>query len=79
MAETKPGTSPVRARIGNTGEEGRRQPAMCLSHHPRDEELPINHLGILAEGQCLTPDHTRPHSKVSLRVTGVRHSLRRDD
>ena len=45
MAETKPGTSPVRARIGNTGEEGRRQPAPCLSHLPRGEELPINHLG----------------------------------
>src|SRR3990172_7026969 len=45
MAETKPGTPPVRARIGNTGEDGRRQPAPCLSHLPRDEELPINHLG----------------------------------
>ena len=46
MAETKPGTPPVRARIGNTGEDGRRQPAPCLSHRPRDEELPINHLGL---------------------------------
>jgi hypothetical protein len=44
MAGTKPGTPPVRARIGNTGEGGRRQPAPCLSHQPRDEELPINHL-----------------------------------
>jgi hypothetical protein len=26
------------------GEEGRRQPATCLSHQPRDVELPINHL-----------------------------------
>jgi len=49
MAETKPGTPPVRASIGNTGEDGRRQPAPCLSHQPRGEELPINHLGILAE------------------------------
>ena len=44
MAETKPGTPPVRARIGNTGEDGRRHPAQCLSHHPRGEELPISHL-----------------------------------
>jgi hypothetical protein len=44
MAETKPGTPSVRARIGNTSEHGRRQPAMCLSHRPRDEELPISHL-----------------------------------
>ena len=44
MAETEPGTPPVRARIGNTGEGGLRQPAKRLSHHPRDEELPINHL-----------------------------------
>ena len=46
MAETKPGTPPVRARIGNTGEGGRRQPALCLSHRPRDEELPISHLNL---------------------------------
>ena len=46
MAETEPGTSPVRARIGNTGEDGRRQPAMCLSHQPRDEELLSNHLDL---------------------------------
>jgi len=45
MAETKPGTPPGRARIGNTGEEGRRQPAPCLGHHPRGDELPINQLG----------------------------------
>ena len=49
MAEIKPGTPPVRARIGHTGEGGRRHPALCLSHQPRGEELPINHLGILAE------------------------------
>lgn len=48
MAETKPGT-PVRARIGNAGEDGRRHPAKCPSHHPRDEELPDDHLTILAE------------------------------
>ena len=47
MAETKPGTPPVRARIGNTGKGGRRHPALCLSHQPRDEELPINHLQAL--------------------------------
>jgi hypothetical protein len=45
MAETKPGTPPGRGRIGNTGEDGRRQPAQCLGHHPRGGELPINHLG----------------------------------
>ncbi len=44
MAVTKPGTPPVRARIGNTGENGRRQPAPCLSHRPRGEELPISRL-----------------------------------
>jgi hypothetical protein len=44
MAETKPGTPLVRARIGNPGEDGRRQPAPCLSHRPRSEELPISHL-----------------------------------
>src|SRR5438132_11664305 len=44
MAETEPGTPPDRARIGNTGEGGRRQPATRLSHQPRDEELSINHL-----------------------------------
>jgi hypothetical protein len=44
MAETKPVTPPVRARIGNTGEDGRRQPVTCLSHQPRGEALPINHL-----------------------------------
>ena len=48
MAETKPETLPVRARIGNTGEDGRRHPATCLSHQPRDEELPINPLGPLS-------------------------------
>ena len=48
MAETEPGTRPVRARIGNTGEEGRRHPEMCLSHQPRGEELPINHLALPA-------------------------------
>ncbi len=37
MAETEPGTQPRRVRIGNTGEEGLRQPAMRLSHHPRVE------------------------------------------
>jgi len=45
MAETEPEAPPVRARIGNTGQDGRRQPAMCLIHQPRGEELPINHLG----------------------------------
>ena len=44
MAETKLGTPPDRARIGNTGEGGRRQPAMRLGHQPRGEGLPINHL-----------------------------------
>ena len=44
MVETEPGTPPVRARIENTGEDGRRQPAMCLSYQPRDKELPISHL-----------------------------------
>jgi hypothetical protein len=28
----------------NTCEEGLRQPAMCLSHHLRGGQLPINHL-----------------------------------
>jgi len=50
MAETEPGTPPVRARIGHTGEGGRRHPAMGLSHQPRDEELPINHLGLVDVG-----------------------------
>ena len=45
MAETEQGTPPVRARIEHTGEGGRRHPATCLSHQPRGEELPINHLG----------------------------------
>jgi len=45
MAATEPGTPPVRARTGNTGEHGRRHPAMRRSHHPRGEELPVNHLG----------------------------------
>ena len=45
MAETKLGTPPDRARIGNTGEGERRQPAMSLGHQPRGEGLPINHLG----------------------------------
>ena len=31
MAETELGTPPVRARIGNTGEGGRRHPATCLA------------------------------------------------
>jgi len=44
MAETKPGTPLVRARIGNTGEDKRRHPAMRLSHLPRREELPVDHL-----------------------------------
>jgi hypothetical protein len=48
MAETKPGTPPGRARIGNTGEEGRRQPAPCLGHHPRGERLPVGHLDTLS-------------------------------
>jgi len=50
MAETKPGTPPVRARIGNTGEDGRRQPAPCLSRLPRGEELPIKHLDSSPDG-----------------------------
>jgi hypothetical protein len=45
MAETEPGTPPVRARIGNTGDEGRRHPATCLGHLPPGEELPISRLG----------------------------------
>ncbi len=44
MAETKPTTPPVRARIGNTRKDPRRHRAPCLSHRPRDEELPISHL-----------------------------------
>jgi len=44
MAATEPETPPVRARIGNTGEYGRRHAAKRRSHHPRGEELPINHL-----------------------------------
>src|SRR6187402_659827 len=44
MAETEPGTPPDRVRIGNTGERGRRQPAMHLGHHPRDDEFPVDHL-----------------------------------
>src|ERR671919_116701 len=51
MAETEPGTPPRRARIGNTGEEGRRQPAKCLSHHPRGEELPVDHLAARPRGR----------------------------
>ena len=57
MAETKPGTPPVRARIGHTGEDGRRQPAPCLSHHPRDEELPISHLQTAALPHANEPVH----------------------
>ena len=49
MAETKPGTPPVRARIGNTGEDGRRQPVPCLSHQPLDEELPVSHPDTLSK------------------------------
>ena len=49
MAETELGTPPDRGRIGNTGEGGRRQPAMCRSHHPRGEGLPINHLNSAAD------------------------------
>jgi branched-chain amino acid transport system permease protein len=49
MAETKPGTPPARARIGNTGESGRRQPAPRLSHQPRGAELSINHLEVAAD------------------------------
>jgi hypothetical protein len=47
MAETEPGTPPRRARIGNTGEERRRQPAMCISHHLRDGESPASHLATM--------------------------------
>ena len=50
MAETKPGTPPGRARIGNTGEVGRRQPAPCLGHHPRGEGLPVRHLAQRSRG-----------------------------
>jgi hypothetical protein len=46
MAATELGTPPDRARIGNTGEGGRRHPATCLSHQPRDDELPVNHLDV---------------------------------
>jgi membrane protein len=38
------GRRPSDARVGNTGEDGRSQPAMGRSHQPRGEELPINHL-----------------------------------
>jgi arylsulfatase A-like enzyme len=70
MAETEPGTPPVRVRIGNTGEDGRRQPATRLGHHPRDEELPVGHLGssevkpsfLLLVIDCLRADTVaRPH------------------
>jgi len=50
MAETEQGTPPVRARIGNTGEDGRRHPATCLSLEPLDEELPTDHLGEYMSG-----------------------------
>ena len=46
MDETEPGTPPDRARIGNTGEGGRRQPATRLGHHPRGDELPVSHLDL---------------------------------
>jgi len=55
MAETKPGTPLGRARIGNTGEDGRRQPAPCLSHQSRDEELPVGHLTLDPTGPVLRP------------------------
>jgi len=48
MDETEPGTPPDRARIGNTGEGGRRQPATRLGHHPRGNELPVSHLNLAA-------------------------------
>src|SRR5919106_6465525 len=44
MAETEPGTPPRRARIRNTGEEGRRYPAMRRSHLLHGDEFPARHL-----------------------------------
>ncbi len=47
MTETEPGTPAERARIER--ERGRRQPAMCRSHLPRGEELPVTHLTLGAD------------------------------
>ena len=78
MAETKPGTPPVRARSGNTGEEGRRQPAPCLSHRPRGEELPINHLtDELERIGALTADHAGSGDTVSGIIAAEPTSARR--
>jgi hypothetical protein len=56
MAETEPGRRPDERVFGNSGDEGRRQPAMCLSHHPRGEELSINHLGWRDLGEPAEPE-----------------------
>ena len=71
MAETKQGTPPVRARIGNTGEGGRRHPATCLSHQPRGEELPINHLGeaTTAEGRTHAGSYPSKWRAITMRCT----------
>ena len=70
MAETKPGTPPVRARIGNTGEDGWRHPAWCLSHRPRGEELPINHLAAPHCSEQALPDPAESADGVRRRGDG---------
>jgi hypothetical protein len=46
-----------------------RQPAMCLSHHPRGEELPINHL----KAAVSSPSPHAPRSSRSLPLPHPRH------
>src|SRR2546425_1235558 len=67
---------PRRARIENTGEEGRRQPAILISHHPRGEELPVNHLVVSDDYGALGPtkseqakDAGRPRTRSGTRPT----------
>jgi len=44
MGETKPLAPIGRARIGVYVRRRAATTATCLDHHPRGEELPINHL-----------------------------------
>src|SRR5580765_4774255 len=44
MAETEPLAPIAAARISEYGRGRAATTAMCLGHHPRGSELPINHL-----------------------------------